>query len=57
MCVADFFVFKSLDRNIVYSLCIDLYLYEGIIAQQKYYGFLKYLEVGDQDFFFQNPSR
>ena len=53
VCVADFFVFKFLDRNIVYSLCIDLYLYEGIIAQQKYYGFLKYLKLEIRIFFFK----
>ena len=29
--VVDFFVFKSLDNNMVYSLCVDIYLYTNYI--------------------------
>ena len=54
---STFFVFKSLDNNMVYSLCIDVYLYERNRCTTKVLWVLKFWEVGGRDFFFQNHSR
>merc|ERR1711973_336394 len=41
-----FFVFKSFDNNMVYSLGTDIYIYaKGIFAEQKSYGFKKLMKL------------
>ena len=42
MLMADFFVFKSLDNNIIYSLDIGVY---WILAEQKSYGFKNFYKL------------
>merc|ERR1711955_65188 len=53
--VADFFVFKSLDHNMVYSSDIDIYLCKRNLCRTKVLGVLKFGEVGDRTNKNQNP--
>ena len=51
-----FFVFKSLDNNMISSLCVNVYVYKRNRCTTKVLWVLNFL-VGGRDFFFQNHSR
>ena len=48
-----FFVFKSFDNNMVYTFDIDVYVCKRNRCTTKVLWVLKFLEVGDQNFFFK----
>ena len=50
-----FFVFKSLDNNMVYSLGIDVYVRKRNPCRTKVLWVLKFGEVGGREHKFQNP--
>merc|ERR1712035_292502 len=50
-----FFVFKSLDNNLVYSSDIDIYLCKRNLCRTKVLWVLKFGEVGDRTNKNQNP--
>ena len=49
-----FFVFKSLDNNMVYTFDIDVYVCKRNRCTTKVLWVLKFWEVGGQEIFFQN---